>query len=258
MKKKKFLCLFLAFFVFVFSVNTEDTYAKTKYGFTYDTSVYNVSWASYESVNVYSDVGTKLGTMSYLAGVARDKGSNDYVVMFKEVMTPNKTKVKVSSSTYGYGMSEYVSINVTLPTLDDYSPKNDPSTDSVTLEVGASKEGPEISASYTIEHNDLDITSKCNTSSKKYHIVYDYKPNIANPVASNKYLAYESVQLGEAQFEKAASSSSATKTTVSFKVNYQARFGAASNSACSPWCVYMNYVESASKSRSYSFTMNKY
>lgn len=224
--------------------------ASTKYGYTYDTDDYNVSWKAYESFNVYSEAGEKLGTCSYLVGLTREKKTNDYVLMGRQVMTPNKEKVKINKTQYGYGLSEYVSLKGTLPTLDDYKPQNKPNKDVLSFSIGADSSGASVSASYDIEHNDLDITAKCDTPSKKFHIIYDYKPSMANPAASNKYVANESIQLGAAAFHT-------KKDTVDFSIKYDARFGAAKNSSCSPWLIYIDYVCKATKTREYSFTVKK-
>lgn len=231
-------------------VTTTEVQAKNKNGFTYSENEFNVEWKSYESFNVYTDQGGRLGTTSYVVGLARCKKSNDYMLMAKEVMTPNKNKVLLDRWNYGYGISEYVSAKVTLPSLNDYQPKNDPGTDQVNLSLGASKGGPEVGLSYEIKHNDLDITSKCNTPSKQYYEVYDYQPSIACPWSSNKYVANESIQLGLAEFET-------RNGTVSFQMNYDARYGSACEKNAAPWYVNIGYVRKATKSRNYSFTISK-
>lgn len=81
-----------------------------------------------------------------------------------------------------------------------------------------------------------------------YFIKYDYKPTIANSFGNNKYLANESCQIGAAAFHT-------SKTTVSFKVTYEARFGAATDNAASPWCIYLDYVRANKVSKEYSFTL---
>ncbi|MBD5088580.1 MAG: hypothetical protein HDT30_07180 [Clostridiales bacterium] len=226
--------------------------ATTKYGFTYDKSDYNVSWKAMESFNVRTEAGGKLGTCSYVVGLTREKKSNDYVLMTREVMTPNKTKVKLypNSSQKGYGLNEFVSAKVTLPSLDDYQPQNAPTTDTVQFSIGADSSGPSVSASYNIVHNDLNIVASCNTPNKKFFVKYDFQPSIGNPVASNKYVANEAVQLGAAAFHT-------KKDTVSFSMNYDARFGAAGNSSCSPWLVYISYVQKETATKAYSFTVSK-
>lgn len=225
---------------------------ESKNGFTYDTKYNNASWTKMEKITVKSKKNGKLGTLSYLTGVNRRKGTDDYIVMFKEVMTPNNKKVTLDNAkSKGYGLSEYCSLKTTLPTLDDYKPQNSPKTDSVNVGIGASKKaGPQVSATYTIKNSELDITSNCSTPKKEYRIVYDYKPHIPNALGNNKYLANESIQLGTAQFHS-------SKKTVSFKVNYDARFGAACDKERSPWHVQIGYVKRKTGSREYSFTVKK-
>ncbi len=248
-KLKKVVCLLLAMMLFV-GCNPNQFLAASKYGFTYDTASSNVTWKTMYSFNVYSGAGGKLGTCSYVIGLTRSKGTNDYVLMTREVMTPNSSQVKINNVQYGYGFSEYVSIKVTLPSLDDYRPQNTPSSDTISFSIGADSDGASVGASYSITHSDLDITASCDTSSKLYHVKYNYNPTIANPFGNNKYLANESVQLGAAAFHNSSD-------TVSFKINYDARFGAAEDNAASPWLVYMNYVQKATTSRTYSFSVAK-
>lgn len=91
----------------------------SKNGFEWDSSCYNVVWANREYVKVYSKDGGLLGTMTYYVGVGRRKGTNDYILMTKETMTPNSSKVRLytkgNSKYYGYGLSEYVSLWTILP-----------------------------------------------------------------------------------------------------------------------------------------------
>ena len=98
MKKKRgtlYLVVAAIILVGVFSnVTTVD--AKTKNGFTYDKKEFDVKWVDYEKIVVKSDEGGTLGTLSYLTGVARAKGTNDYLILFKEVMTPGTKKVKLN------------------------------------------------------------------------------------------------------------------------------------------------------------------
>lgn len=234
--------------------NTSEA-STTKYGFTYDETCYNVQWQKAEYCYVYSELGGLLGTMTYYVGLARKKGTNDYIIMVKEVMTPNKKRVNLYTDSKGmitgYGLSEYVSVKTTLPSLDDYYPKNNPSSDSISFSIGVSSEKKaDISASYTITHNDLNITSSCNTPKRMYYVIYDYKPNLVMVWKNNKYVANESVHLGEAQFE-------ATAPGFSLTFYYDVRFGAASNSACSPLLIYKNYIRSAKKTRSLAFSVPK-
>ena len=230
MKKKKIaFCFAMILFIFMGVLKEPVTIeAKTKNGFTYDTKEFDVKWSKYEKIEVCSKEGGKLGTLSYLTGIARAKNSNDYLIMFKEVMTPNSKKVKLNYlNQKGYGMSEYMSLKTTLPSLNDYKPQNDPNTDSINIGIGVGKDGPSVSASYEVKTKELDITSKCNTPQKLYQVVYDYKPHIPNIFGSNKYLANESVQMGMAEI-------TSKKEDITFVVNYEARFGAAENKKRSP------------------------
>ncbi len=237
----------------------EKAYATsiTKNGFVYDDSVYNTRWMEKESVCVTTSEGKILGKMTYYVGLSRRKGSNDWIVMYREAMEPNSSKVKINSYQSGYGLSEYLSVtSANLPSLDDYLPVNTPNKDKVSLSLGISGSGAgasaNVSANYVITHNDLDITASCSTSTGKYYVKYDYKPGLVNLFASNKYVANESIQMGMAQFETKGLSD-----YVTIPVKYEVRFGAASNSKRSPAFIYVNYIRKASDSRVYQFKILK-
>lgn len=250
MKRKRLLCAVIALVIIISSIPIAGATEVSKYGFTYDDTCYIVQWKVMDSFQVKTSENGLLGTMSYVVGLARRNFSYDYILMTKETMTPYNKSVKINGvGQTGYGMSEYVSVKVVLPSLDNYSPQNSPTSDSVTLSLGADKDGASFEASYTLSHEGLVVTANCDTPEKKFHIIYDYKPHIANPVASNKYLAKESIQLGMAEFHS-------VKNTVSFRVYYDARFGAASKSSRSPWSVYMNYVRQNTDYEDYTFTIN--
>ncbi|MCR4928059.1 MAG: hypothetical protein K5927_08765 [Lachnospiraceae bacterium] len=253
MKKSAYLLLTIAIVLSsLFGLYSEaDAATTSKYGFSYDTSLYNVQWKTSESIYVRNSSGYLLGTMTYYTGLARRKGTSDYIVMFREVMTPNPSKVYTEAGNKCYGLSEYVSVKSTLKQLGDYKPQNTPATDTMSFSLGlGSDKKASISASYDIKHTDLDITSSCNTPNNLYFVKYDYKPSIANPFASNKYVSNESVQLGEAQFDN-------TDNTIKFTVYYDARFGGAEDSKRSPWLIYLNYVKQKTGSKTYSFTISK-
>lgn len=235
----------------LFDVQQVDAEKVSKNGFSFDTSSYNVRWNNIYEFNVFSKKGGKLGTCSCVYGLARRKNTNDYVLLCKEIMTPNDKSVKINDIQSGYGFSEFLSLKTTLPSLEHYYPTNQPKSDEVSFNAGFdSSKSFSIGASYTIKKSQLEITSKCNTPKKIYSIEYDYSPSIANPFGSNKYLANESYQMGYAQF-------SSSKKTISITMNVDARFGVAENDDASPWCVYINNVSSKKNSRTLSFTVPK-
>lgn len=246
---KKIACLVLSCAVLTTGMSSIQVKAVTKNGFTYNASQYSsVVWKSQGNTKVYSSGDGLLGTLTYTVDVARYKSTNDYITMVKMVMTPYNSKVKVNQYWYGYGFSEYVSVSTIVPgALNDYKPKNDPSSNTVNLSLGYSKDGASIGASYDIVHKELDITAKCDTPKKKYYVVYDYKPNIVLVAASNKYVANESEQYGMAQFE---TSSKTQKITY----NFDARFGAAEDNAASPLNIYLNDVFKQTKAVTHTFS----
>ena len=233
------ISVMLIIFVTV-NLSNISAYAATisRYGFSYDSSKYTVEWKVKQSIIVKSKTGAKLGTMTYVIGLAREKSGYNFLLLVKEVMTPNSQKVLIDNSNnnkkYGYGYSEYVSIKAYLPgDLENYTPQNTPKTNSTTLSMGVSASGPSISASYTINNSDLDVTAKCDTTKDMFYIVYDYIPSIINPFASNKYVANESSQYGIAHFSTEKNTSS-----FGFYINYEAKFGVSSNESRSPLSIY--------------------
>lgn len=230
---------------------SSDVSARTvsKNGFTYDDSDYTVTWKSNQNFHVYTEAGEKLGTVEYTVGVAKLEGYNDYTLMVKLTMTPNNRKVTKSGSRKIYGLSEYVSIKTYVPgQLGEYRPVNDPKSNDVELSFGVDKEGASLGVSYTIENSDLDITAKCNSNTEMFYEVYDYKPSIVNPFASNKYVANESSQYGMAQFET-------TKSSYTFTMNIDGRFGASTDNESDPWDIIVNYVRKATVTRDFYFKL---
>lgn len=247
----KKIAVFIFALIMIANTAAETTYAaSSKYGFTYDTAVSNVEWKASESILVKTAVGDLLGTMTYYVGVARAKGTNDYVLMTKEVMTPYGKKAQTAFLKWGYGFSEYVSVSVVLPSLDNYMPTNSPTTDSVTLNASFSEKGAQVGASYTVKKEQLAITAKCDTPNHKYYIVYDYKPYSINILKKNTYLANESSQMGMAEF-------TTSENKVTFTINYDARFGANNTSDQWAYQTQPGYVRSKTGSRKYSFTIKK-
>lgn len=253
MKVKKLICMVCCFLVLcgLFDVQQVDAEKVSKNGFSFDTSSYKVKWNNIYEFNVFTQKGGKLGTCSCVYGLARRKNTNNYVLLWKAIMTPNDESVKKNTLQKGYGFSEFLSLKTTLPSLEHYYPTNQPKSDEISFNAGFdSSKTLSIGASYTIKKSQLEITSKCNTPKKIYSIEYDYCPSMANPFGSNKYLANESFQMGYAQF-------SSNKKTICITMDVDARFGAAENDDASPWLVYMNYVRSKKDSRTFSFTVPK-
>ncbi len=223
----------------------EEAFAASKYGFNYDESNGKVKWAGYFKVNVTQN-NVLLGSMSYYVGVQQLNNSNEYILMTKEVMTP--TEYRENGKLKLKGLSEYVSVKTTLPSLDNYTPQNTPATDSFSITAGANASGGTISASYSIKHNDLKITSKCDTPKKLFYIEYDYLPSIINIFADNTYVANESAQYGMAEFTK----TTGNKNSVGLYMQYDARFGVATTENCTPVSILTGVVYKKTDSRAYN------
>lgn len=204
---------------------------------------------------MYSNVKKNiLGTCVYYVGIGHQNKTNDYILLTKETMCPTKGSVKFRPykisfhNTKGYGFSEYLSVWTTLPSLDDYKPENQPYKNKVSFAIGTGKGGANIAASYSISHNDLDITSSCCTPKSMYCVKYDYKPSIANPGSSNKYVSNESNQFGAAAFHT-------KKKRISIKMHYDARFGVADDAKRSPWLIYIDKIYRNTATRTFTFNL---
>lgn len=209
-----------------------------RYGIKYDNEKYEVKWKTGIRIKVTNSKGYLLGTESNVLGDLRYNKYIDkkyiHTLVAKMIMTPNSEKISDSRSMtgYGYGFSEFCSISCTLPSgaeLESYSPENEPAKDSISL-----------SASYTIESSDLDITSKCNTAKRLCETEYNYLRSIANPFASNKYVANESVQY--AMYDYSYKSAYPTLT-----VKFNTEFGLAGDKDRSPWHIILDVISSGSK-----------
>ena len=162
-------------------------------------------------------------------------------------MTPNGKHNEYGRTQYGF--SEYVSVKSTLPTnarIIDYVPKNEPSSDSLDLSLGASSGGASIDASYTINHNDLDIEAKCNVKKRLFYEVYDYKPTLVNPFGSNKYVRNESFQYAMCNYDIKNNYNAIT-------LKFDGRFGSAQNKDCSPLLINSSYIRGDTRTVSLFF-----
>lgn len=172
-------------------------------GFKYDSTDMEVTWKSQKTVNVKTSAGSTLGKLSYVVGVGKYKYASEWVLMVRMVMEPNDSKARLykNGNSYAFGYSEYVSVDVVVPgQMGEYTPVNTPEKDKLNLNIGYDGTNSSINASYEIETEDLEITSRCSTSRRRFWIEYDYLPSKIRWWADNKYVANESVQMGMVQF----------------------------------------------------------
>lgn len=194
-----------------------------EYGFAIEGC--STKWSTEFRVNVRSETGDRLGTMTYVVGVA----SNDTqsFLLTKETMTPNRDKVRVNNK-MGYGISELVSVKGTLPTLDNYSPTNHPQDDRVRITAGYDDQKKSlISCVYETVASDLDISSLCDTPSSLFYMEYDYLPSKINWWANNRYVKNESSQYSVAEFTRDGE-------TLELSMQYDVEFGFATTEERSP------------------------
>ena len=172
-------------------------------------------------VNSWSN--DNIGLYSFVCGLARAKSTDSYIFMVRQVMTPLSGYYSQSvgqMAQKGYGLSEYCSFDVVLPSLDEYTPKNTPAEDVIKTSISASTDlKATVNLQYDIRHNDVALGFTSNLAQKKYGMTYDYKPHVINPFASNAYFRNPSDQNCMAKFRT-------NKKNIHLNVNYEARFGA--------------------------------
>ena len=195
--------------------------------FQYDTSVYNVAWMQeYVNIPVWCDSDAvcidAIGVYCFVCGIAREKRTDNYTLLVRQIMQPSSGAVLVFAPDYGafngYGISEYCSFSVKLPTLDDFAPKNTPKKGSVTVEWNATTNiNKLIKLDYNIK-DDVDVSVECNVPKHIYSMSYDYQPHVINPFENNSYFRKTSDQNSMARFHM-------PQKQLTLTVNYDARFG---------------------------------
>ncbi|MDP5274653.1 hypothetical protein [Chengkuizengella axinellae] len=138
-------------------------------------------WDSYEWYGSYGDVAEWKAEFHY------NDGSDDYYAMAASTqMIPNESK---------YASSDYLLIKTEADVSQDnelfsYGPKNQPSSDQITFNIGASGNTPSIGASYTVTDNDLEIsTSGTSSTSEIYQVkfIYDAFSNYAEAESTQNW-----------------------------------------------------------------------
>ncbi len=230
-------------------------------GFLFDESKYFVQFYDYQTYTVKTEGGGEIGYLSYLAGLARRKGTNTYVFMMKECMTPSENRVRVRKENdhnpiserpfSGWGVSEYMIVDTYLTNLDEWEPRNKPKTRKITLSVGGAKGadpgvGTSVGFSYEIDLKEMKIKPKAYQTSGHYTVDYDYVPHTF--WGDNAYFSDSSNHYQVAEF-------STTGKTVEIDVNYEARFGVATTESRMPTSVYTSAVWKKTGTRRYKYTL---
>jgi len=242
-----------------------DEYSIDEYGI--DESKYNIQWdAQRRYVNVYEKFQGKqtnqlVGACRVKLGLARKKGTNDYVLVTKQEMTPRRFTHLVATDYHGqrveceaYGLSEYLSIHTVVPTMTNYSPTNSSqSNSSIGISFGAGADGLNMGVSYEAQKNYLDITVNSSTYTNILDVVYDYRPRMKT---KQPYLMNQSFQYSMAAFTQ--------KTpywkqdgSVSFTVEYDARFGFCRSKSGNWLDIDWGLVYAKKQSELYSFVLPK-
>ncbi|MBR6364727.1 MAG: hypothetical protein IKS10_01345 [Lachnospiraceae bacterium] len=220
------------------------TGASRYQAFSYDLANYNVAWMpDYVRVPIVSNAGGVLGVYHIVCGLARAKGTDNYIFMVRQLMEPSILSVRYKKAsgnkyTYAYGLSEYCGFVSVLPGLDDWTPKTKPSENKISVSLAADG-AKSVGLSYDIVKSDLSMSSLCSSSQGLYGMIYDYVVHVVNPFYSNKYFREQSDQNCMALFHS-------NKSTINIQVTYEARFGASSTASANAIDVYKNAIYSKS------------
>ena len=200
-----------------------------------DLSKYNVRWGNQNKVVIVRDVflgrqtNKVVGRCWLRLGLAREKGTDNYILLMREDMTPLRFTRTVTTS-YGssqtvvkYGLSEYLSVRTILPVLHYASPQTSSKNNKV-INLSISLSATPFSFSYGGDES-LNIISRSSYDSNAnlFDVTYDYEPNFF--AFARTYLSTPSSQYGVAYFTQ-KSPYWLADGTISFVMDYDVRFGA--------------------------------
>ncbi|MBR5347661.1 MAG: hypothetical protein IK125_00315 [Lachnospiraceae bacterium] len=219
----------------------------------YDTSVYNTAWMrDMVHVPIKTGAGGIIGSYFFVCGLARAKGTDNYILMVRQIMEPSVSAVRYKKLSggkysYAYGLSEYCGFVTQLPSLDDFTPKKLPSDNVISVSLGASTDKSKtIGLSYDIKKSDLSFTTVCSTADGIYGMLYDYEVHVVNPFYSNAYFREWSDQNSMAKFHT-------NNASIYLNITYIARFGASSSNTAKSYDVITGKLFEKSGTLSLSF-----
>lgn len=240
----------------------------------FDKSQYNIRWdTSNRAVVIYNSAGKLIGVCKLKLGLAREKGTNDYLLLLKEEMTPqtfqvtervevekwdalhlNKTITYKTVTSKKYGVSEYLSIRTILPRLSNYSPQNASQNDrSISVSLGMDLSGVSGGFSYEVKRNDLDLIVDSSTFTGALDVKYDYTPRL-NIWASQPYLTRQSFQYAMADFTERPQQGR-RDGDIGFTVVYNVSFGVSDDLDVKH--LHWGEVYRKQQSETYNFTLPK-
>ena len=234
-----------------------DEYSLPEYNI--DTSQYNIRWDTQRRViTVYETYNGKLtqnvvGRCKLWLGLARKKGTNDYILVTREDMTPCSFTSKREKRKC-YGLSEYLSIYSTLPTLINFSPENgSQAKDSIGISFGADSGGLNVGLSYSVDRDFLNVLVHSSTDTHKLSVEYDYTIRM---LQKNTYLVNQSKQYAMAYFTQ-KSPYWRPDGSISFTIDYDVRFGYCDSPKAGFSSIYLGAVYRKQQTEIFSFVVPK-
>ena len=217
-----------------------------------DASQYNIEWTERETEYVLNDDGEEIAYFLYELGVARIKGTDEYVGAIRTIMGSPRKGAKTKSGKKEYGLKEYLFVRADVPMLHDCIPKNTP--------IGSTQEtyfinvymrkmlGVGWRSTYLSPY--VDVTNWSRFDENVYAVEYDYTPNLLNPFGDNQFLTSECWEYGEFRF-------SAEGDEVTIPVEFEVRFGVAGDEDRSPWSIKRGKLYTKTINKTFTFRIDK-
>jgi len=214
-----------------------------------DTSQYNMEWIRSETEYVLDDDGKKIGYLICDLGVARIKGTDDYVAAIRTLIGPEKTMIGDSE----YGLNEYLYVKATGPMLDNYTPVNLPSSSSSETVFARVKMRKLMGIGIEFKNDSPDVertVESCTGDESKYAVEYDYTPSRLNPFGNNKMFSNERIEYGEFSFVS-------EDEEVTITLDFDVRFGVAGDKDRSPWSIKKGKIYDKTVTQTHTFKIDK-
>lgn len=208
-----------------------------------------IEWEDRVVVEVKNDAGEKLGALVFDIGLERIANEDLYRVVYRAFMEPNSKMIQTKSGKDAYGYSEYLSVQMQVPDLWSYSPKNYPSNVSSTFSCRVNmRKMPSVALFVDSGHKDIDTWYTGSFPDNEYRVEYDYEPRVWNPFGDNRMVAGTTEQEGYVCF-------GSSEDEVTIPVELVVRFGTAGNSERSPWSIKRGEIFEKTYTQTYTFKL---
>ncbi|MBR5658751.1 MAG: hypothetical protein IKX10_05090 [Lachnospiraceae bacterium] len=208
-----------------------------------------IEWKDRVVVEVKNDAGEKLGALVFDIGLERIANEDLYRVVYRAFMEPNSKMIQTKSGKDAYGYSEYLSVQMQVPDLWSYSPKNYPSSVSSTFSGRVNmRKMPSVALFVDSGHKDIDTWFTGFSPDNEYRVEYDYEPRVWNPFGDNRMVAGTTEQTGYVCFRS-------SEDEVTIPVELVVRFGTAGNSERSPWSIKRGEIFEKTYTQTFTFKL---